>query len=788
MDEKNPLVSIIVRTKDRPELLKKTLQSIASQTYRPIEVVLVNDGGCDLDVEELKTILDDVSLNYIRLEKNTGRANAGNVGIENAKGEYIGFLDDDDEFYPEHVAALTNFLTENGLKVAYSDSLMVYKEENKPTKIRKELVFSQDFDYDRLIFENYIPFMCLLFDREVLSTSGGFDTNFELYEDWDLLIRVGEKYPFHHLRKITAEYNQWCSVSQIAQCNKNFDFLKTSYTKILFKHSEKLNPQRIYNYINNHINLVNKIRELKREFNISRGSDEDIQYIVDNIKDMKRFIEESRFKLTEFQRLIKEKDMMIEMMRETFGWKMLEKYRMIRNRIIEGVYIKNTILKVFHIFKKQGIIAVIKKVLERVHPKKTFDEKLIRRSIKTVDIPGILINNSIDIPITQKVSIVIPVKDAGEEFEFNLRKIKWQKGIKDIELVIIDSGSQDGTVEISKRYTDKVFQIAPNEFHHAGTRNLGAERATGEFIVFMVQDAIPVGDRWLYRMIHPIIQGEASAVTPKQIPRSDADLYSGWAVWGHNKYMCYDRDRIYDSSFKDYFTSLDLQYKRAMVSLNNVCLALRKSIFDAYKFRSSYAEDLELGIRLLKDGHALMFQSSNAVIHSHNRSAMYFFKRSYVDTIFLLDLLNISRMDLSEEYILKVISCFYTILKVCIIRFGAIGEYQDNPKALIDLLVHDMDDKLRDFNTSWKFVKGNAELDDYFDHISPIMDVSMLTEIRSLFYGNLYSFSEFMSSFGSISVVREDFINSIYKFFGNVAGHYLGIKTNGKIDYFLKGV
>ncbi len=68
----NPLVSIVVRTKDRPKLLKRALQSIAEQTYRPMEVVLVNDGGCDLNINELTGILKDVALNYIRLETNTG--------------------------------------------------------------------------------------------------------------------------------------------------------------------------------------------------------------------------------------------------------------------------------------------------------------------------------------------------------------------------------------------------------------------------------------------------------------------------------------------------------------------------------------------------------------------------------------------------------------------------------------------------------------------------------------------------------------------------------------------
>jgi len=64
----NPLVSIIVRTKDRPKLLEKALRSINAQTYRPIEVVLVNDGGCDLNEEILRDILKDVSLNYIKVK------------------------------------------------------------------------------------------------------------------------------------------------------------------------------------------------------------------------------------------------------------------------------------------------------------------------------------------------------------------------------------------------------------------------------------------------------------------------------------------------------------------------------------------------------------------------------------------------------------------------------------------------------------------------------------------------------------------------------------------------
>src|SRR4030042_3528026 len=151
MNKESPLVSIIVRTKDRPKLLEKALQSISEQDYRPIEVVLVNDGGCYLDTEKLNSILKDIPLNYVRLEKNRGRAHAGNVGIKNAKGEYIGFLDDDDEFYSNHTSTLISFLEQSDYKVAYTDAKLIHKvyddQKEKIIDIDKGIFHSKEFSY-----------------------------------------------------------------------------------------------------------------------------------------------------------------------------------------------------------------------------------------------------------------------------------------------------------------------------------------------------------------------------------------------------------------------------------------------------------------------------------------------------------------------------------------------------------------------------------------------------------------------------------------------------------------
>ncbi|KJU82313.1 glycosyl transferase group 2 family protein [Candidatus Magnetobacterium bavaricum] len=247
--DNNRLVSVIVRTKDRPRMLVKALQSITGQTYRPIEVVLVNDGGCALDMEEIKVILGDCRCIYIALEHNRGRAHAGNVGLTNASGDYIGFLDDDDDLLPVHLQTLVTFLERSDFYTAYSDCEIVHKQYN----IEKQefidaytyVFYSEDFNYDTLLMENYIPIHCLLFKRGAIDGST-FDESFELFEDWDLLIRLASKHPFHHIKKTTAHYNNWDKFSQITNVGEK---IKTeAYFKVVKKHRARITEEVIRNY------------------------------------------------------------------------------------------------------------------------------------------------------------------------------------------------------------------------------------------------------------------------------------------------------------------------------------------------------------------------------------------------------------------------------------------------------------------------------------------------------------------------------------------------------------
>ena len=207
-EESGPLVSIIVRTKDRPHLLVNAIRSIAMQTYANLEIVVINDGGQNVQ-DVVQSLSGDIPIQYVDHEKCRGRAAAANSGLKAASGKYFNFLDDDDVLYPDHVACLAGHLEMSREKVAFSNVLNVFfsgPPENPQNREKEELVFNFDFDPDRLLFENYIPIMSVLFSREILASVNGFSEDLTLFEDWDFWMRLSRHFPFQHVDRTTAEY------------------------------------------------------------------------------------------------------------------------------------------------------------------------------------------------------------------------------------------------------------------------------------------------------------------------------------------------------------------------------------------------------------------------------------------------------------------------------------------------------------------------------------------------------------------------------------------------------
>lgn len=241
-----------------------------------------------------------------------------------------------------------------------------------------------------------------------------------------------------------------------------------------------------------------------------------------------------------------------------------------------------------------------------------------------------------DLYFATRVSVVIPTLNAGPEFSWLLQKLFGQKGISSIEIIIVDSGSKDNTVMTAKKSGCVVIEILPSEFSHSYARNRGADEATGDYLLFMVQDAYPIGDYWmagLLQFLQDYTHDKLIAVSCAEYSRSDSDMMYDSMIHTHYQFLgCLYYDRI--GEFKEQgHISL-----RSQGQLSDVSCMVGKSTFQNYRYRGDYAEDLDLGIRLIQDGYRVAMLASIKVIHSHNRSAYYYLKRSFVDVIFLVNI------------------------------------------------------------------------------------------------------------------------------------------------------
>lgn len=241
-----PRVSVVVRTKDRPELLAQALDSIAASTYRRLEVVLVNDGGA-VPAAPAGFPFPVVPVD---LATNRGRAAAANAGVAAASGEHVAFLDDDDTVEPDHFATLVGAIGAAGVRAVYSDAAVgVYELDGTRgwRETERRLPYSRDFDPERLLVDNYIPFHTLLVERGLFARVGPFDETLPFFEDWDFLIRLAQHAPLHHLPRVTCEYRQFRGGGHHVlgdRPRERADFL-TVKERVIAKHAGQVTPERL---------------------------------------------------------------------------------------------------------------------------------------------------------------------------------------------------------------------------------------------------------------------------------------------------------------------------------------------------------------------------------------------------------------------------------------------------------------------------------------------------------------------------------------------------------------
>ena len=181
------MISIILSTHDRSKRLKKAIQSVLNQSFTDFELIIVDDNSKD-DTKTTVEAFSDPRIRYIKRSRNFGcDTKPKNEGILASKGEYIAFLDDDNEFRPDHLSILYKVLIDNSkLDVAYGDRWLI----DETNRIPNQIGISMDFNTNILIQRNFIDTSDVLIRRQALFDVGGFDEAYKKYIDWNLWVRL----------------------------------------------------------------------------------------------------------------------------------------------------------------------------------------------------------------------------------------------------------------------------------------------------------------------------------------------------------------------------------------------------------------------------------------------------------------------------------------------------------------------------------------------------------------------------------------------------------------------
>jgi glycosyltransferase involved in cell wall biosynthesis len=201
--DQDPLVTVIIPCYNGEAFVQEAITSALAQTYRHVEVIVINDGSTDRSAE----IIQAHPVRYIQQE-NRGLTSSRNRGIEESRGSYLVFLDADDRLLPDAIETGLNTLQAHPeCAMTVGDHQFVREDGSYLARSRKE--FRSSSHYEALLVSNFIEMISsVLFRRSVFEAVGGFDTQLRVAEDYELYLRIARDFPVCCHTAVVAEYRQ----------------------------------------------------------------------------------------------------------------------------------------------------------------------------------------------------------------------------------------------------------------------------------------------------------------------------------------------------------------------------------------------------------------------------------------------------------------------------------------------------------------------------------------------------------------------------------------------------
>ena len=232
-----------------------------------------------------------------------------------------------------------------------------------------------------------------------------------------------------------------------------------------------------------------------------------------------------------------------------------------------------------------------------------------------------------------KVSILIPTLDGEGDLRRLLPALAGLRFEGGLECIAIDSSSGDGTVSLLEAAGFEVSVIPRSEFGHGRTRNALAQRARGEFLVFLSQDALPLGEDFIDRMVAPFADPTVAGVTARVLPNEGDDALTARTVVDSPEAAAQSETRRW-SSPADY-QAMTGPERVALLRFNNVASCIRASVLAAVPFPEvPFGEDFAWAARAMASGHAIHHAGDAAVQHAHRYGPRSAFERYRIDAVF----------------------------------------------------------------------------------------------------------------------------------------------------------
>ncbi|MFW5879295.1 MAG: glycosyltransferase, partial [bacterium] len=260
------LISVIMPTYNRRHTLPKAILSVLSQTYRNLELVVINDGG--VCVKDIISKFSDDRIKLFTL-KHGGKSRALNFGLNQSKGYYIAYLDDDDEFYPYHLETLmkaANIYSNTDFLYTIAEKVNRYEDQDIAYET-KEIKYCQKVSSEMLMFDNFIPNLTVLHTKKIIHNIGLYDENLDILEDWDFYRRLSTLYPPKFINKVTCKYyrNHYRNIEGKHQMTGTYYEQPLNFIKNKLRILKK--PYKLPSKITKYIYIINAEQSLSYIFN-----------------------------------------------------------------------------------------------------------------------------------------------------------------------------------------------------------------------------------------------------------------------------------------------------------------------------------------------------------------------------------------------------------------------------------------------------------------------------------------------------------------------------------------